>query len=330
MNVSQLKDRSEWNHLVESSSSGHFFNLPQWSDAICNHFRIFEPASLRFSFDSQDTFIMPMVRRRIFGGIASTLFSLPFGTFGGIIGATAPSSAQVEEIAAYLARDRALKITVHGAPFKTAMSFGKFTRESLTTQVMMLDRPYERIEKELFAKSKRESVGRARRRGVIVRKSKETGCVEAFLKVVALAENDRGWATRYPEAFIREIIAFPQAQLWTAWVDGHCASGIVAFCYKKETTAWLGAMDHTFKAGQPMNLLKAEMMRCAIDEGCTRLDLGASIGIASLKAYKAAFGCVEVDLPVYTLTKPVYTFYSRIRSIDIHEPLFASSRKKNS
>jgi CelD/BcsL family acetyltransferase involved in cellulose biosynthesis len=313
MRVSRLNDAGPWLEMVEAIPHTHFFQRPEWARVLCTHFRTYAPHHHMFLFDSQARFILPLVRQRICGNLVNALYSLPLGTFGGLIGETAPTADQLNEIGAYLRHERAVKVAIHLPPSRQGAIMPGFTKVPLHTQVMMLDRPYERLEREKFVKSKRESVGRARRRGVEIRNSKDSVCVEAFLAVKRLAQQDKGWRMHYPDAFVREILTFPHTRLFTAWQAGQCASGIIAFAFHREATAWLGAMDHSLKEGQPMNLLKAEMMRFYLGEGCLRLDLGASMGIESLETYKRAFGCDEVDQPVYEWKTELYALYARLR-----------------
>lgn len=312
MNVSAVTDTTIWREIFDRAPRAHFFQSPEWSAALCSHFPKYGPGHLLFDFGGKDRFVLPLIRISHLGKIAYSDFSLPLGTFGGFLGEREPLPEQVAEMAGYLGGSRALKVVISCRPDQSIADISGFVRVPRKTFIMRLDMDYERIERERFTKKKRESVGRARRRGVIIRNSKDEKNVEAFLGVVDLAMREKRWGVRYSHGFIREILSFPQTDLWTAWYRNSCASGIVSFFHNREATAWLGAMDHRKREGQPMNLLKAEMMRHYGKEGGLLLDLGSSLGIESLEWYKRAFGCEEVDVPVFTKDKMIYTAYRKI------------------
>jgi len=170
----------------------------------------------------------------------------------------------------------------------------------------------------LFSRNKRKLVNRGRRRGVVVNNTKCIEHVDAYCILQRKIEQQKGWATKFPESFIRKMIALKEADLWTAWIDNKLTCAIVGFSHHGTVTAWQGILDRDLGemlTAQPMNLLYASMIQYYQEQSCQIFDMGYSLGIPSLEMYKRGFGCKETPMYFFITENPLFRLGSAIRRI---------------
>jgi hypothetical protein len=245
--------------------------------------------------------------------------SLPLGTTGGIIGENEIDTALIPYLIKYLKSKKPLKIVIscQNDRIKELLEpYGSIDKISSLT--LTLDRPYERIESELFSRNKRKLVNRGRRRGVIISRKKDSSTIDAYCSLQKKVEGQKGWATPFPEAFTRDMISLKEADLWTAWLDNKLTCAIVSFSYHKTATAWQGILDRDLKeslSAQPMNLLYASMIQYYQENRCDVFDMGYSLGIPSLELYKRGFGCKETPMYYFTWKSRLFKMLSFIKTV---------------
>lgn len=296
MHISPIKtDDPRWRNLYTSSATSHFFQSPGWADLL-----LLLPGMMSEHFiieDADKKYIVPLIRCKKAGGLTSTMMSLPLGTTGGVFTDNTLNEDIVKAAFAFIKKKRPLKITVRCQSEKEKDLFGTLGPiESINALVLPLDRTYEQIEKECFSSNKRKLVNRGRRRGVVVKRSKDPQDLNAYIKLQQKVEKQKGWVTTFSDQFIRKMIALDEADLWLAYIDEHLACAIVSFSHNSIVTAWQGILDRELGdslSTQPMNLLYASMIQYYSETGCTLFDMGYSLGIKSLEIFKKGFGCIE-------------------------------------
>lgn len=232
------------------------------------------------------------------------MMSLPLGTTGGLFSDDTMNADVVKETFNFIKKKNPLKITVRCQSEKERDLFSTLGPiESINALVLPLDKPYEQIEKECFSSNKRKLVNRGRRRGVVVKRSKEPYDINAYLQLQQKVEKQKGWVTTFSEQFIRKMISLDEADLWLAYIDDHLACAIVSFSHNGIVTAWQGILDRELGdclSTQPMNLLYASMIQYYSETSCTLFDMGYSLGIKSLEIFKKGFGCIEQPMYFFT------------------------------
>jgi len=291
-----------WSSLYTNSLNGHFFQSPEWSELLLS---LPGMISEHFIIETSDKrYIVPLIRSRKLGGLTSTMMSLPLGTTGGIFSDNDVDADIVKGAIAYIKKKKPLKITVRCQSEKEKDLFSAFgSIESINALVLPLDKPYQTIEKECFSSNKRKLVNRGKRRGVVVKRSKDPHDIDAYLQLQQKVEKQKGWVTTFSSQFIRKMIALDESDLWLAYIDAHLACAIVSFSHNGIVTAWQGILDRELGDclnTQPMNLLYASMIQYYCENGCTLFDMGYSLGIKSLEVFKKGFGCIEQPIYLYT------------------------------
>jgi hypothetical protein len=247
------------------------------------------------------------------------MMSLPLGTTGGILSEHPIDSEVVDQLVKHINRTCPLKITIRCQNERLKSLFAPYGRiEQINALTLDLDRPYGQIEEELFSRNKRKLVNRGRRRGVVISNTKNTAHIDAYCILQRKVEQQKGWATRFPELFIREMIALKEADLWTAWIDNRLACAIVSFSYHGTVTAWQGILDRglgEILTAQPMNLLYASMIQYYQEQDCQVFDMGYSLGIQSLEMYKRGFGCKETPMYFFIRESPLFRLGSAIKRL---------------
>lgn len=303
VHISPIKtDDSRWRSLYANSTTGHFFQSPEWSELLLllpgmepEHFII-------ESFDKR--YIVPLIRCKKLGGITGTMMSLPLGTTGGIFSDTAVDADVVKCALDFIKKKNALKVTVRcqsEVDKKLFSALGPI--ETKNALVLPLDKPYLQIERECYSSNKRKLVNRGRRRGVVVKRSKDQHAINEYIALQQIVEKQKGWVTTFSDQFIRKMISLDETDLWLAYIDGHLACAIVSFSHNGIVTAWQGILDRELGdclSTQPMNLLYASMIQYYCEAGCTLFDMGYSLGIASLEVFKKGFGCIEQPMHFFT------------------------------
>jgi hypothetical protein len=307
-----------WRKIYTEDSGSHFFQSPEWSSLISTYLPNMSAAHFAIHIDNR-TYIIPLIRSKKFGGLFSTMMSLPLGTTGGILSEHPIDSEVVQKLIQHIKRTCPLKITLRcqNEQLKSLLEpYGRI--EQINALTLNLDRPYNQIEEELFSRNKRKLVNRGRRRGVIIGNTKCPEHVDAYCILQRKVEQQKGWVTKFSESFIRKMIALNEADLWTAWIDNQLACAIVSFSYHGTVTAWQGILDRglgEILTAQPMNLLYASMIQYYQEQNCQVFDMGNSLGIASLELYKRGFGCKETPMYFFTSENPLFRVGSAIRRI---------------
>lgn len=289
----------QWKELYENSSELHFFQSPQWAELLTKHLPGMISAHIKIKWNDQ-VFIIPMIRIKKFFGLFSSCMSLPLGTTGGILSNAPISSEIIAQLISYLKNQLPMKIVIschNNELLELLHPFGSIYHINALT--LKLDRPYDKIEKDLFSKNKRKLVNRGRRRGVVIKNGKDQTIIDSYIKLQKKVELQKGWATKFPESFTRGMLYLKESDLWTAWIDSQLASAIVCFAHNGIVTAWQGILDRDLNeclTAQPMNLLYASMIQYYQENGYNLFDMGHSLNISSLEQYKKGFGCQETDL----------------------------------
>lgn len=307
-----------WRKLYTEDLASHFFQSPDWSQLISSYLPNMAPAHFAMHIGNK-TYIVPLIRSKKFGGLFTTMMSLPLGTTGGILSEHPINSEIVHQLMQYVKSTCPLKITIRcqNEQLKSLLEpYGRI--EQINALTLDLDRPYAQIEEELFSRNKRKLVNRGRRRGVIIANSKCAEHIDEYCVLQRKVEEQKGWATKFPEIFIRKMLTLKEADLWTAWIDNRLACAIVSFSYHGTVTAWQGILDRSLGetlTAQPMNLLYASMIQYYQEQGCKVFDMGYSLGISSLETYKRGFGCKETPMYFLINESPLFRFGSLVRRI---------------
>ena len=92
------------------------------------------------------------------------------------------------------------------------------------------------------------------------------------------------------------------SSIWVAWWKGEPIAAMVGLRYKSRAFAFRGYSNMDLANSVRANdLLHRYLIEDACRAGCLSYNMGGSGGVPGLMAYKAKFGAVAVDFPVYTI-----------------------------
>jgi CelD/BcsL family acetyltransferase involved in cellulose biosynthesis len=250
-----------------------------------------------------------LVRERL--GLKS-VHSLPFGVYGGPVveERRAPVNGGTDDLAVSMARIAGgagvfeFTMTCLAPPDDPRRPFppsvdGWRAGEQFT-QILDLGGGFPHVWAHRFTQGARNSVRRARRRGVTV----ESGRGAALLEdLYGLYRREAGhWHTDviYPLVYFRELLGlFPGARVWVA----RSGRDIVAGKFLLREGPWilsrLGVVDPRARHLLPHHLLISEAAERAEGEGARWMDLGPSRGHAGVIRFKASFGAQPVPMLQY-------------------------------
>ena len=150
-----------------------------------------------------------------------------------------------------------------------------------------------------FTSQARRGVAKARRLGLSVERRTDAGALESFYALHVRTRRHLGVPTQ-PKRFITRLAElFSRGLGFVALVraDRDVAAAAVFLRMGANLTYKYGASDRRLLASRPNNLLFAETIRWACENGCRRLDLGRTdLGQEGLRAFKRSWGAEESDL----------------------------------
>ena len=278
----------ELDAVADASPRATFYHTHVWLTSLAEAY----PRLLRRCLIAREgakpvAYLPYFVARR---GPFASLWSLPFGTYGGPVGNVAAAGDLLRAFRAQ--SERRLVVDAGLVDFHNDFDPIGSAVERATTHVVDIARGYESVWRDRFDKSRRRRARRAQEAGVTVRRASGDDDVRRFFDVyrTRLA----GWDARsgHPDALFHALVARggERVRLYVAEHAGEVVGGHVNFYYKDAVIAWYGMASRHGDDLQAGTLLYAEAMREACAEGFRTYNLGASLGKASLIEYKQSLG----------------------------------------
>lgn len=226
--------------------------------------------------------------------VGRTMWSLPFGTYGGAIagGDVAVADALVGAFAA--AGDEAGVLETGIVDFDNRIESAAFRIEAAHTHILDLSPGFEAVW-ERFDRSKRRQNRKAKREGIVVAEAAGTADVSRYYRIYADRSDEWQQRIRYPESLFQYLLEGEggHVKLFLATQDGNLLGGHLNFYFGDSVIAWNGVTLPGNSGHQASTALYTACIRHACEHGYTRYNLGASLGKSSLEAYKEAIGGVR-------------------------------------
>jgi CelD/BcsL family acetyltransferase involved in cellulose biosynthesis len=227
-------------------------------------------------------------------GPLRTVWSLPFGTYGG------PVSTGAETDRALLAAfrrelDRPGTLEAGWVDFHNRAPDDGAATETATTHILDLTGGFGAVWSGRFDKPRRRRVRRAEEQGVDVRPAAGDEDVRRFVDVYRQRLDAWHAASGHPERLFAELVtrgAGGRVRLFVATCAGEVVGGHLNLYHGRSVIAWYGmasARGDELNAG---TLLYARCIQDACDAGYADYNLGASLGKRSLVEYKESLGGV--------------------------------------
>ncbi len=286
-----------WTALLESSPSASIFHHPRWLRLLREQYGY----SLRACCVGEGDAIaagIPIARieSRLTG---RRLVSLPFSDMCPPVLAAGAGRAEALALGEALAEERrrtGLDLTVHESLPDAPEAFvqPRFFRHLLT-----LARDPAEVESRYSKSQVKRGIKKAQREGLSAERRTDQAALDAFYALHMQTRRKLGVPTQ-PKRFIRRFAELFDAELGFVELvldQGRPIAAAVFLTYNGTLTYKYGASDARALGKRPNNLLFAEAIRWACEEGLHTLDFGRTdVDNEGLRAFKRSWGAEEEAL----------------------------------
>ena len=276
--------------LAAASANATFYHTGTWLRALAAAYPRMSLRVMVARSDGRPVAFLPYLETR--RGFLRTLWSLPFGTYGGPVG---DPSACAELLRAYRAQLSTPNVVSVGCiDYGNTLDASEWNVTELSTHVVDISGGFDQVWRERFDKPRRRRARRAEEHGVTVRRGSGREDVARFMDVYRERLDDWKTGRGHPESLFYALVedGGEHVRLYVAEHEGAVVGGHLNFYYKEAVIAWYGMTSARAGESQAGTLLYMVCMRDACDAGYRTYNLGASLGKDSLVEYKESLGGV--------------------------------------
>lgn len=167
-----------------------------------------------------------------------------------------------------------------------------------------------------FNSTTRNLVRRTRREGILFRCTQDAEDITAYYEIHTKLALEKGYRRSiYPKSMFNELVKLDKDVVFVvAEVQEKIAGGAWLFRDGDTLLYWHAAMDRKYSRYSPSYAIMDFAIRMAHQEGRKALNLGGSIGIASLEAFKAKWGAEPRHCWHFNWQNPLWQMVQRLRS----------------
>jgi Acetyltransferase (GNAT) domain len=321
LQVTTPAPRQQWLSLLDRDKNASIYQTPQWLDAICRA-EGYEDASRLYETAAGRQFVLPIVRRRRYRTF-SVEESMPSAWgMGGLIAAQPIDADDLGLIWSERQLNTRTRLRVRDGNLGRGVPTASHHQDKVTVtwetkHVLDLREGFDAVYSKSFHRSAKKGIRKAERAGVEVECDSSGRLVPVYYDLYtrwvkrSAAERNLPTSLMLHRARSREplrkfhLIAEllgPASKIWVAWYKGEPIAAMISLSYKSRAFAFRGQGDKELANALHANdLLNCHRIEDACRAGCTSYNMGGSGGIPSLMAYKAKFGAVAMEFPVYTI-----------------------------
>jgi CelD/BcsL family acetyltransferase involved in cellulose biosynthesis len=277
--------------LADLSPNATFYHTGAWLSALANAYPRMTLRVMVAKRDGAAAAFLPYFETR--RGFLRTLWSLPFGTYGGPAGDADASRELLGEFRSMFAAPGV--IDVGCVDFANAHDPSGWEVSDLDTHVVDISEGFDVVWRDRFDKPRRRRARRAEEHGVTVRRGGGREDVDRFLGVYRERLDDWKSGRGHPEELFHALVegGGDRVRLYLAEHEGAVIGGHLNFYYKEDVIAWYGMTSTRAGDTQAGTLLYVTCMRDACERGFRTYNLGASLGKRSLIEYKQSLGGIS-------------------------------------
>jgi hypothetical protein len=277
--------------LADSSANATFYHTGTWLRALVTAYPRMSLHALAAVDEGRPVAFLPYLEAR--RGFLRSLWSLPFGTYGGPVGEAKACAELFREYRRELSG--AGVVGVGCVDYNNVLDAADWDVTELATHRVDISGGFDLVWREGFDRRRRRNLRHAENLGVTVRRSAEPGDVARFMDVYRERLNHWKAGRGHPESLFRALIdgGGDRVRLYVAEHEGDMIGGHLNFFYKHEVIAWYGMTSIRASDTQASTLLIAAGMRDASAAGFRTYNVGASLGKRSLVEYKESLGGVS-------------------------------------
>jgi hypothetical protein len=276
--------------VADRSATATFYHTTPWLHALSSAYPRMSLRVMVARDGAHPVAYLPYVETR--RGFLRSLWSLPFGTYGGPVG---EARACAELLREYRRRLSGAGVVGVGCiDYASALDTAEWDVTGLDTHVVDISGGFDAVWRERFDKPRRRRARRAEELGVTVRRGQGRDDVARFMGVYRERLDDWKSGSGHPEELFHHLVekGGEAVRLYLAEHEGAVIGGHLNFYYKEAVIAWYGMTSTRAGDTQAGTLLYVACMREACEQGYRTYNLGASLGKRSLVEYKESLGGV--------------------------------------
>jgi CelD/BcsL family acetyltransferase involved in cellulose biosynthesis len=286
-----------WRRLVENSPSAEIFHHPLWLELLRAQYGYeLEACCVGNGHGIEAGIPVARVESRLTG---RRLVSVPFSDVCAPALARDAGPAALDALGPALVEQAGragLGLTVH-SPLESAP--GAFVRPSFYRHLLSLTSDPAEVEGRYSKSQVKRGIKKAQREGLRVERRTDVAALDAFYALHLQTRRRLGVPTQ-PKRFIRRFERlFDEGLGFVSLVlDGERPIAAAVFLTFNGTVTYkYGASEASALAKRPNNLLFAETIRWACEEGFKTLDFGRTdLDNEGLRSFKRSWGAEEVEL----------------------------------
>ncbi len=285
---------SIWYEMLNRMESYSFFQTPHWAEILCSYNPDLVPWHRWFAFSDGFECVLPMIAVRKIGWI-SKLDSMPWSTYGGLIGLKKPHYEHFLSAAKYCLslKKPVLDVTLNPAEVVDIQKAdGQNRIIQHETQILKLDRPFEEIWETCFHKNNRRDIRQTQNKNVTVCWSNKKDALESMKRLYQLSCEKWEGVSTIPLLFFDKLIGLPENEVrfWLADFENKAIAGAVVFYGKNEVQYFAAARDPRVSKLNASKFLLSEIIKDACQREYSLFNFGASSGLKGVERFKEIFG----------------------------------------
>ncbi len=315
MNVSIERqiDEAEILRFMRGSAKATFFHTPAWLRILTDSYPRFAGGWITIRSGSTLEGFMPFVEIR--RGPFTTLWSLPFGTYGDPI--AADTTLERELLGAFVSRASGRTCLeaaayLHGAGESVDPPAGARVRRE-EYRVIELEGDFEHYRSKLLGGKRRQLCNRAEEEGVVVRAIEDTDGLKDFYRLYESESTAWGGIHPYPYRLFECILARRDqgALVLGAYLGGELLGGHVDFYFGEHAQAWQAGLGERASSHEVSAMLVVGAVEEAYRRGTKYFNLGTSGGNEGIVFFKESLGGRERFYQIVETSKSWYRFIRR-------------------
>ncbi len=304
----------DYRRLYETARGATPFHSPEWLECCLRIVPSSELTFLAVEDGGHTRGMMPVVTKRI--GPVTSVFSLPYGTYGGFL---FYEPEDISSLAAELSRlvspkQGIAELVDYGG---TLPELPSFELEPRMCHVLDLRDGYEVIWQTRYDRTQRKTQRSARSKGLEAKEIQTYDDLEAFHRLYAATYQEKG-----SHVFPLEDLRFMFEKLTPPGIfrgllalhEGNPVAGTVSLFHPEVTVGFLQGSSRAHRSLRAVNLLIDEAIRDAIRKGGRTYNLGVTPkGADGVRKFKESFGAVRKDFTVQVKRELLFKLKSKLR-----------------
>lgn len=324
MKISHRISKQFWEETISKSANATFFHSPTWAKIIAKTYPEMGIATKGIELGDGTWAVLPLisVRSRL-SGIFSTYYSMVPGVYGGIItNGRRLTSVELDMIFSTLKGLKFNHIIYVDNPFESYQIPESYQKKEMFTQVIKLDADFEKTRRN-FSRGNKSNINKSAKKGVTIEIARNYVDYKEYYEIykdTLTRWGDRA-SSHYSFKLFHTIFKMnsPHIKLWLAKANNKAIAGSLVFYQNNHAVAWHGACLQSHFECRPNNLLYAEIIRDACNNGYKYFDFNPSGGHEGVVRFKESFGALRLNFSVYQWSSnAVYKTYLKHRTHKTH------------